>query len=138
MHRFLLSTLLAALSPLSVSPCLPAQDPDRANTQQPNIVFILADDMGFSDLGCYGSEIQTPNLDRLATGGLRFTQFYNTSKCFPSRACLMTGAYAQQVNMGRAPGKIKNGVTFGAVLRSADMTRTLPMGKDAGNRSVRA
>ena len=65
---------------------------------KPNIVFILADDLGYSDLGCYGSEIQTPNLDKLAADGLRFTQFYNTARCWPSRACLLTGYYAQQVN----------------------------------------
>lgn len=64
----------------------------------PNIVFILADDLGYSDLGCYGSEIETPNIDRLAAQGLRFTQFYNTARCWPSRAALMTGYYAQQVN----------------------------------------
>ncbi|MDG3004809.1 arylsulfatase [Paludisphaera mucosa] len=64
----------------------------------PNVVVILADDLGFSDLGCYGGEIATPNLDRLAAGGLRFTQFYNTARCWPSRAALMTGYYAQQVN----------------------------------------
>ena len=58
---------------------------------QPNILIILADDMGYSDLGCYGSEIQTPNLDRLARGGMKFSQMYNTAKCYPTRACLQTG-----------------------------------------------
>jgi len=62
----------------------------------PNVVIIFADDMGFSDLGCYGGEIQTPNLDRLAKGGLRFSQFYNTGRCWPSRASLMTGLYPHQ------------------------------------------
>jgi arylsulfatase len=65
---------------------------------RPNIVIILADDLGFSDLGCYGGEVRTPNLDRLAANGLRFTQFYNTARCWPSRAALLTGYYAQQVN----------------------------------------
>ena len=64
----------------------------------PNIVLILADDLGFSDIGCYGGEIATPNLDRLAAGGVRLTQMYNTARCWPTRACLMTGYYAQQVN----------------------------------------
>ena len=64
---------------------------------KPNVLFIVADDMGFSDVGCYGGEIQTPNLDRLAAGGLRFTQFYNTSRCWSSRACILTGYYAQAV-----------------------------------------
>ena len=63
----------------------------------PNVLLILADDMGFSDAGCYGGEIETPNLDRLAADGLRFTQFYNTARCWPSRAALLTGYYAQQV-----------------------------------------
>lgn len=68
--------------------------------QPPNIVIIMSDDMGFSDLGCYGGEIQTPNLDRLATGGVRFTQFYNTARCCPTRASLLTGLYPHQAGMG--------------------------------------
>ena len=71
---------------------------------KPNIVFILADDLGYSDLGCYGSDIQTPNLDSLATNGLRFTQFYNTARCWPSRGALMTGYYAQQIHRDGLPG----------------------------------
>ena len=97
-------------------------------TARPNIVLILADDMGYSDVGCFGGEIDTPNLDRLAKGGLRFTQMYNTSKCFPSRACLLTGCYAQQVGMARGPAKIVGGVTIGEVLRPAGY-RTLWTGK---------
>ncbi|HCP12993.1 MAG TPA: arylsulfatase, partial [Planctomycetaceae bacterium] len=57
---------------------------------RPNIIVILSDDMGFSDLGCYGGEIHTPALDALAAGGLRFTQFYNTARCCPTRASLLT------------------------------------------------
>ena len=72
----------------------PASQP----TGRPNIVLILADDLGFSDIGCYGGEIATPNLDRLAAGGLRLTDMYNTARCWPTRACLLTGYYAQQVN----------------------------------------
>jgi arylsulfatase len=64
--------------------------------RKPNFLLILADDMGFSDAGCYGGEIDTPNLDRLASKGLRFTQAYSTARCGPSRSCLMTGQYAQQ------------------------------------------
>lgn len=101
-----------------------------ANTK-PNIVFILADDMGFSDLGCYGSEIATPHLDSLAKDGLRFTQFYSTSKCFPSRACLLTGVYAQQSKMHRSHGKMRNAVTLAEVLRGAGY-RTLMSGKHHG------
>ena len=70
----------------------------------PNIVLIMADDLGFSDLGCYGGEIKTPNLDNLAENGLRFTQFYNTARCWPTRAALLTGYYAQQVRRDTVPG----------------------------------
>ncbi len=70
----------------------------------PNVIFILADDLGYSDLGCYGGEIATPNVDALASNGLRYTQFYNTARCWPSRAALMTGYYAQQVNRDGLPG----------------------------------
>lgn len=65
---------------------------------KPNVVFILADDLGYSDIGCYGGEIATPNLDSLARNGLRFTQFYNTARCWPTRGALMTGYYAQQIH----------------------------------------
>ena len=75
-----------------------------AAADKPNIVFILADDLGWSDLGCYGGEIKTPNLDALAGGGLRFTQFYNTARCWPSRGALLTGYYAQQIHRDKLPG----------------------------------
>ncbi len=78
--------------------------PIAAAESRPNIVFILADDSGYSDLGCYGGEIATPNLDALAAGGLRFTQFYNTARCWPTRAALLTGYYAQQVHRDALPG----------------------------------
>ncbi len=77
-----------------------AAEPGR----KPNILLIVADDLGFSDLGCYGGEIATPNLDRLAHHGLRFTQFYNTARCWPSRASILTGYYAQQVRRDALPG----------------------------------
>jgi arylsulfatase A-like enzyme len=70
------------------------------SSQRPNIILIMSDDMGFSDIGCYGGEINTPNLDQLATNGLRFTQFYNTSRCCPTRASLMTGLYPHQAGIG--------------------------------------
>src|SRR3954451_10417582 len=75
-----------------------------AKRTRPNILIILADDGGYSDLGCYGGEIHTPNLDKLARGGLRFTQFYNTARCWPSRAAILTGYYAQQVGRDALPG----------------------------------
>jgi hypothetical protein len=68
--------------------------------ERPNIVLILADDMGYSDIGCYGGEVETPNLDRLAAGGLRFSQFYNTARCCPSRASLLTGLHPHQAGIG--------------------------------------
>jgi arylsulfatase len=79
-----------------------AQNP-TSTAARPNLVFILADDLGFSDIGCYGSEIQTPNLDKLAADGLRFTQFYNTARCWPSRAALLTGYYPQQIHRDALP-----------------------------------
>ena len=69
--------------------------PPLSAAPKPNIVFILADDLGYSDLGCYGSEIRTPNIDGLAKDGIRFTQFYNTARCCPTRASLLTGLYPQ-------------------------------------------
>jgi arylsulfatase A-like enzyme len=68
--------------------------------ERPNVVVILIDDMGFSDLGCYGGEVPTPNIDRMAAEGVRFTQFYNTARCSPSRAALLTGLYPHQAGMG--------------------------------------
>src|SRR5262245_5004768 len=90
--RFILRLLLAILS------TTPAFAADAM--RHPNIVVILTDDMGFSDLGCYGGEINTPNLDALAAGGVRFTQFYNTARCCPTRASLLTGLYPHQVGVG--------------------------------------
>ncbi len=69
----------------------------EAKDSRPNILLIMVDDMGFSDIGCYGGEVDTPHLDRLAAGGLRFTQFYNTGRCWPTRAALMTGRYPHDV-----------------------------------------
>ncbi|MEO8354161.1 MAG: sulfatase-like hydrolase/transferase, partial [Chthoniobacteraceae bacterium] len=71
-----------------------------ASAQRPNIIIILGDDMGYSDIGCFGGEIQTPNLDALAAGGIRFTQFYNMARCCPTRASLLTGLYPHQAGIG--------------------------------------
>jgi arylsulfatase A-like enzyme len=81
--------------PVSESPSAPNARPIR-----PNILLIMADDMGYSDIGCYGGEIYTPNLDTLAANGLRFSQFYNTARCCPTRASLMTGLYPHQAGVG--------------------------------------
>ena len=75
----------------------------EAASSKPNVLIILADDLGHSDLGCYGGEIATPNLDSLAKGGLRFTQFYNTARCWPTRGALLTGYYAQQIHRDALP-----------------------------------
>lgn len=69
-------------------------------SEKPNIVVIMVDDMGFSDIGCYGGEIPTPNIDKLAKNGLRFKQFYNTGRCCPTRASLLTGQYPHKVGIG--------------------------------------
>ena len=79
--------------------------------ERPNILIILTDDMGFSDLGCFGGEIETPNLDQLAAGGLRFTEFYNTARCWPTRATLLSGIYSN--------GLSKSQVTVAQLLKQS-------------------
>jgi len=95
MTKIILRLLVLMFCPVALLPCRAGSDAPR-----PNIILILADDMGYSDLGCYGSEIATPNLDHLAANGLRFTQFYNTPRCCPSRAALLTGLYPQEAGVG--------------------------------------
>lgn len=112
-----------------------AAKPLATNQLAPNIIFILVDDMGYSDIGCYGGEIETPNLDRLANSGLRFTQMHNTAKCFPSRATLLTGLYAQDCGMSQSYTKFTQGVTLGEVLKSAGY-RTLASGKHHSKESL--
>lgn len=90
--------LRLGLFALSLALALPLSAAQRP--VMPNIVLILADDLGFSDLGCYGSEIATPNLDKLAARGLKFTQFYTTPRCCPTRASLLTGVYPHQAGVG--------------------------------------
>jgi arylsulfatase len=115
-----LATLLAILTiPLLAVPAAKAAAPVR-----PNVIVIMADDMGFSDLGCYGSEIHTPNLDRLAAQGVRFTQFYNTAKCEPSRRSLMSGLWHTQYQSNPR----RNFVTVAEVMHNAGYT-TLMTGK---------
>jgi arylsulfatase A-like enzyme len=93
---------------------------DPAAGRRPNIVVILLDDLGYSDLGCYGGEIQTPNIDRLAAGGLRFTRFYNASRCCPTRAALLTGLYPHQVGLARNGRNLSHdGATIAELLRAA-------------------
>jgi len=89
----------------------------------PNVILILADDLGYSDLGCYGGEIHTPNLDKLAAGGMRFSQFYNSAKCEPTRASLMSGQYWQDCGLG-----VKQGITMGQAMKSVGYS-TFAIGK---------
>lgn len=101
-----------------------------AQTKKPNVIVILTDDMGYSDIGCFGSEIRTPNIDRLAANGLRFTSFYNTARCSPTRASLLTGLYPHQASMGHLSTEnyseegymddlSKNAVTMAEVFKKA-------------------
>jgi len=103
-----------------------AQAAERPSLSKPNIVLILADDMGFSDAGCYGGEIRTPHIDSLARDGMRFTQFYNCARCVPTRQSLLTGLYPQQLRDSA------NAVTLAEVLRAAGY-RTLMTGKWHGH-----
>ena len=88
-----------------------AIEPWPRNANPPNVLIVLADDLGYSDLGCYGGEIPTPNIDRLAANGVRFSQFYNSARCCPSRASLMTGLYPAQTGIGdfttNAPDEVR-------------------------------
>jgi arylsulfatase A-like enzyme len=139
---FVAGVLLAASVPLAAQPSAPVA--------RPNVLIILADDVGFSDIGCYGGEIRTPNIDALGAGGRRLTQFYNCARCCPSRASLLTGLYPHQAGVGlmtsdqgaRFPGAGDHGdqfpgyrgslnsscVTFGQVLKTAGY-RTAAVGK---------
>lgn len=124
MKKLLYYSLALQVAGTSAAPAIPADNrgkaPDvddnrsaapsgRGNTQvltrkpgstKPNILLIMVDDMGYSDIGCYGGEIDTPNIDRLAANGIRFTQFYNTARCCPTRAALLTGLYSHQAGVG--------------------------------------
>jgi arylsulfatase A-like enzyme len=112
---------------------------EDSRATRPNIIVIMSDDMGYSDLGCYGGEIDTPNLDKLAAGGLRYTQFYNTGRCCPTRAALLSGLYAHQAGIGEMTDKDSgqpgyrgdlsfNAVTLAEVMKTAGY-RTYMAGK---------
>ena len=131
--------LLALLSSIIAQPV-------QAQTKKPNIILIMVDDMGYSDLGAYGSEIQTPNIDKLAYEGLRLREFYNNSICAPTRASLITGQYPHKagvgyfdVNLGIPPyqGYLnKESLTFGEVLRQAGYSTLLSGKWHVGNDSL--
>lgn len=115
------------------------QKQETIKSEKPNILIILADDLGYSDLGCYGSEIETPNIDGLAENGIRFTQFYNSARCCPSRASLLTGLFPHQAGIGSFVGPDRgvpgyaghlrpNAVTIAEVLKENGY-RTFGVGK---------
>jgi arylsulfatase len=128
-----MKVLFATLLPLVLCHSIQAGKEAR-----PNIVVIMSDDMGYSDLGCYGGEIETPQLDKLAAGGLRYTRFYNTGRCCPTRASLLTGLYAHQAGIGRMTDDLGlpgyrgdlgfNAVTLAEVMKAAGY-RTYMAGK---------
>ena len=119
MNRFPYLLLLLATA------CATTADPSTPTTaERPNVLLIMVDDMGYSDLGCYGSEIQTPNLDRLASNGIRFTQFYNSAKCETTRATLLSGRYYSDVNNT----SLANCITIAEGMKEAGYT-TLMSGK---------
>src|SRR3954454_3569650 len=121
--------ILSICAALSAFFILASVCPAQQQNTRPNILIILADDLGYSDLGCFGGEIHTPNIDALAEKGLRFTQFYNCGRCCPTRASLMSGLYPHQAGVGRMtndagrPGYrgylTDNTVTIAEVLHSA-------------------
>jgi arylsulfatase len=118
-RRQFLKTAALGAAGVALSSRLPAAEEKEPKPQmeaqksrKPNLVIFLLDDMGFSDVGCYGGEIETPNLDRLAANGLRFTGFYNTGRCWPTRACITTGYYAQAVRMDPVKGSLPPWVHF--------------------------
>jgi arylsulfatase len=127
---------LQMLSMSAAAAALPGQT--SSSPSRPNIVLMMADDMGFSDIGCYGSENATPNLDSLAKGGVRFTHFYNAARCCPTRASLLTGLYPHQAGIGHMVNDLGTPayqgylndrcVTIAEVLRSSGY-RTLMSGK---------
>ncbi|MCA9060637.1 MAG: arylsulfatase [Planctomycetaceae bacterium] len=118
-----LSLLLLAAANFGSSGFTADRGASAIASQPPNILLIMADDLGYSDLGCYGSEIETPNLDQLAANGLRFTQFYNTARCWPTRAALLTGYYPQQIGRDALPTIPGGG---GNKFRRPEWARLLP------------
>ena len=135
-RQFLKASLLTGAA--FASGCAWLGKHESSTVAKPNIVLIVADDLGYSDLGCYGGEIQTPNIDRLAKEGLRFSQFYNGTRCCPSRASLLTGLYAHQAGVGHMtsdrgrPGYrgnlSQNSVTIAEALKSGGY-KTMMAGK---------
>ncbi|MCG8307317.1 MAG: arylsulfatase [Cytophagales bacterium] len=116
-----LINIRAILIPIATLFFLTSCHREKGNEHQPNILLILADDMGYSDIGCYGGEISTPNLDALAENGIRFTDFYNSARCCPTRASLMTGLYPHECGIGHMT-HISNGPGYLGILNDSCVT----------------
>ncbi len=127
------------LQPISLAVVLVALViPARKSTygdNRPNIMVVMVDDMGYSDLGCYGSEIDTPHIDALASGGLRFSQFYNCGRCCPTRASLMTGLYPHRAGLGSMTARDYGRPGYRAEvsnIRTAGLVRRIDRGPTCG------
>lgn len=135
MHHLTFRSCLLILLCLCCCPLLPGQE----TATRPNIILVMADDLGWSDIGCYGGEIDTPHVDALARDGMRFTQFYNNAICGPTRASLLTGLFCQQTghrgDRWNEPKDFNRCVTFGEVLQQAGY-RTMMVGKWQGRDSA--
>jgi len=133
------AALFTAVLAVAAVPSTAPQAARAASGKRPNIILVMADDLGWSDIGCYGGEIRTPHVDSLARDGLRFTQFYNNAVCGPTRASLLTGLYCQQVghrgDRWNEPKDFSKCVTIGEVLRRAGY-RTMMVGKWQGRDSA--
>ena len=119
--RYKMAAFVVAVLSVFIQQTSPADAHAAKTPARPNIVLIMADDLGFADLGCYGSEIETPNLDALATQGLRFSQFYNTAKCHSSRVSLLTGLYCDQAGAE----SLSRGATIAEVMSRAGYSTSM-------------
>ena len=93
-RRKFIKSISACAAGMSLAGCGTSRGPE---SQRPNIILVMVDDMGYSDLGCYGGEIDTPHLDGMARNGIRFSQFYNCGRCCPTRASILTGQYSHAI-----------------------------------------
>ncbi len=128
-RSFLQTTALGSLGAAALDPSdLPSGAEPNTPDNRPNVLVILADDMGFSDLGCYGSTVDTPNIDRLAEEGMRFSQMYNAARCTPTRGSLMTGLHPHQAGMGHMRADLEISASTGG----EDATVSVNFASDKG------